>query len=70
MGRDELTTQCPCCGMQVKYDAEGGKQWFPFCSRRCRLIYLGKWFDEQHRISEPAEYRFPSQEGGPEESGA
>jgi endogenous inhibitor of DNA gyrase (YacG/DUF329 family) len=22
----------------------------PFCSERCRLIDLGAWFDEKHRI--------------------
>jgi len=33
-------------------------QWFdgafgPFCSKRCRLIDLGKWLGEQNKISEP-----------------
>jgi endogenous inhibitor of DNA gyrase (YacG/DUF329 family) len=25
----------------------------PFCSRRCRLIDLGKWLGGEHAISEP-----------------
>lgn len=25
----------------------------PFCSPRCRLLDLGKWLDEEHRISGP-----------------
>jgi uncharacterized protein len=25
----------------------------PFCSRRCRLIDLGKWLGEEHRIPGP-----------------
>jgi endogenous inhibitor of DNA gyrase (YacG/DUF329 family) len=25
----------------------------PFCSERCRLIDLGKWFNEDYRISTP-----------------
>jgi endogenous inhibitor of DNA gyrase (YacG/DUF329 family) len=25
----------------------------PFCSKRCRLIDLGKWLGEEHRVSEP-----------------
>jgi endogenous inhibitor of DNA gyrase (YacG/DUF329 family) len=29
-------------------------KWRPFCSERCRLIDLGEWLDETHRISEPA----------------
>ncbi|MCU7857439.1 MAG: DNA gyrase inhibitor YacG, partial [Candidatus Thiodiazotropha sp. (ex Lucinoma borealis)] len=28
-------------------------KWRPFCSERCRLIDLGDWLDESHRISEP-----------------
>jgi hypothetical protein len=24
---------------------------FPFCSRRCKLVDLGKWFDGGYRIS-------------------
>ena len=33
-------------------------QWFdgtfgPFCSKRCRLIDLGKWLGEENKISEP-----------------
>jgi len=23
----------------------------PFCSKRCRLLDLGQWLDEEHRIS-------------------
>jgi endogenous inhibitor of DNA gyrase (YacG/DUF329 family) len=25
----------------------------PFCSPRCRLIDLGKWFNEEYRVSDP-----------------
>jgi uncharacterized protein len=25
----------------------------PFCSKRCKLVDLGKWFNEEHAISEP-----------------
>ena len=40
--------ECPIC------KAEG--DWFagkygPFCSRRCKLVDLGKWFSEEHLIS-------------------
>ena len=42
--------RCPSC------KKEG--EWFegvygPFCSRRCKLIDLGKWFEEENCISEP-----------------
>ncbi len=25
----------------------------PFCCTRCKLVDLGKWFNEEHKISEP-----------------
>lgn len=33
-------------------------EWFetkygPFCSQRCKLLDLGKWFSEENAISEP-----------------
>jgi endogenous inhibitor of DNA gyrase (YacG/DUF329 family) len=30
-----------------------GRAYGPFCSRRCRLIDLGKWLGGEHVISEP-----------------
>lgn len=48
---------CPTCGKKVEWTAR--QRWRPFCSERCRLIDLGKWADEEHRIptaeSTPAE---------------
>jgi endogenous inhibitor of DNA gyrase (YacG/DUF329 family) len=41
---------CPACGK--KGDWFTGK-YGPFCSHRCRLIDLGKWFSGEHAISEP-----------------
>lgn len=28
---------------------------FPFCSKRCRTIDLGRWLGEEYRASSPAE---------------
>ena len=42
--------ECPVCGKPVARQAPG----FPFCSRRCRLVDLGKWFDEGYRVHRPA----------------
>ena len=39
---------CPTCGAKVKWNEN--QPWRPFCSERCRLIDLGKWADEEHRI--------------------
>lgn len=37
--------QCPIC--EKRFDAASLDDWpsFPFCSERCRLIDLGRWFD-------------------------
>jgi hypothetical protein len=41
---------CPTCGKPTSYFSEPVG---PFCSARCQLIDLGKWFGEEYRISEP-----------------
>ena len=40
--------KCPTCGKPVKW--ESTSKWRPFCSERCRLIDLGEWANESHRI--------------------
>lgn len=40
--------KCPTCGKPVKW--EPASKWRPFCSERCRLIDLGEWANESHRI--------------------
>ncbi|RME85236.1 MAG: DNA gyrase inhibitor YacG [Zetaproteobacteria bacterium] len=53
---DRLKFRCPKCGRPV----ERRTRWFPFCSRRCRLVDLGDWLSERYRIpGEPA----PADEG-------
>lgn len=42
--------QCPICGQENDYFAE---PLGPFCSRRCKLVDLGKWLGEEYRVSEP-----------------
>lgn len=42
--------KCPTCGKKG--------DWFsgpfgPFCSRRCKLVDLGKWLNEEYVVSEP-----------------
>ena len=45
--------RCPTCGKPVNYRLRRDNPSFPFCSDRCKLIDLGKWLDEEHRIVEP-----------------
>lgn len=61
--------RCPTCRRPV--DPSDANPWRPFCSERCRLIDLGEWVSEGHRIpGEPAgpaeEPDTPDQEGSPE----
>lgn len=42
--------KCPTCKKQGDWLAGN---WGPFCSERCRLVDLGKWLGEEHRIAEP-----------------
>ncbi|MEN8169484.1 MAG: DNA gyrase inhibitor YacG [Pseudomonadota bacterium] len=41
--------KCPTCKKPVEWSESS--QWRPFCSERCRLIDLGEWADEGHRIA-------------------
>jgi len=42
--------KCPACNK--KFDSVEINDSFPFCSERCRLIDLGDWLTENHKISE------------------
>ena len=42
--------KCPACKREGDwFDAPFAS----FCSRRCKLVDLGKWFSEENLISEP-----------------
>ena len=46
--------KCPTCGRPVEWSEQSAHR--PFCSERCRLIDLGAWLTEQHKIpDEPGE---------------
>lgn len=55
-----MTTRvvCPTCGESVEWSERSPFR--PFCSERCRLIDLGAWVDEQHRIPGEAMPQDPS----------
>ena len=49
-----IEVPCPRCKATiVAHEDVPLPRAFPFCSERCRLLDLGKWFDEEHRISRP-----------------
>ncbi len=41
--------QCPQCSADVAWQEE--QKWRPFCSERCKLIDLGEWASEGHKIA-------------------
>jgi uncharacterized protein len=43
-----ITAKCPTCGTPVTWEKKS--LWRPFCSDRCKLIDLGDWLEENHRI--------------------
>jgi uncharacterized protein len=45
-----VTVKCPTCRKSGDWFAA---KFGPFCSQRCRLVDLGKWFAEEHTIASP-----------------
>ncbi len=43
--------ECPICAKAVDRESET----YPFCSSRCRLVDLGKWFGGEYRLDRPLE---------------
>jgi uncharacterized protein len=51
---------CPRCGTAVRWQASATFR--PFCSERCKLIDLGAWASESHRIPGEAQPTFDTEE--------
>lgn len=45
-----LYVTCPTCQKRTPWE---DNTWRPFCSERCKLIDLGDWANENHRIPGP-----------------
>jgi uncharacterized protein len=45
------TMSCPTCKKKLVFERVAELPYFPFCSERCRLIDLGKWANEEYRVS-------------------
>ncbi|MFT4692814.1 MAG: DNA gyrase inhibitor YacG [Verrucomicrobiia bacterium] len=48
--RNNPELNCPQCKQRGRWFAA---EWGPFCSERCKMVDLGKWLDEDHKIAEP-----------------
>lgn len=52
MNHDRPTSfrpRCPSCDRMV--DPQESHDFLPFCSQRCRIIDLGRWLNEEHRLT-------------------
>ena len=43
------THACPVCKQPAESERARNAYW-PFCSRRCKTVDLGRWLDEGYRI--------------------
>jgi endogenous inhibitor of DNA gyrase (YacG/DUF329 family) len=48
------TYECPTCLKITTVESNTDAPYRPFCSRRCKLVDLGRWFDGTFSVSEPA----------------
>jgi hypothetical protein len=46
--KKDLVVSCPTCKKSVAWN--DSFPFRPFCSERCKLIDLGEWADESHKI--------------------
>ena len=44
----KITLACPTCKQNVEWSDDFPER--PFCSKRCKLIDLGEWASETHKI--------------------
>ena len=51
---DVIIVNCPTCAKEVIWDELS--PWRPFCSKRCQLIDLGEWANEEKRIASEGEF--------------
>ena len=48
---ERLATRCPTCDVEVRTPrGSGSVSHFPFCSARCRMADLDRWFTEEYRV--------------------
>ena len=52
MAKDQ-SARCVQCGKKIVFSNENKDLW-PFCSKRCKMIDLGKWLGEKYVVQEPA----------------
>ena len=52
---DPKVIDCPVCSREVFFNHFTDAPYFPFCSRQCKLVDLGRWFNEEYSIDRDLE---------------
>ena len=55
-----MKVKCPTCEKETQWSENNPDR--PFCSERCKLIDLGDWAEENHKISQPMQSAEPMSE--------
>ncbi len=58
-----IRVRCPICDRVMQGQTTAEWPHFPFCCRRCRLIDLGRWLDEDYHIAPETEGEVPAGHG-------
>lgn len=45
-----IQVSCPICQTRMTAESIQELPYFPFCSKRCKLIDLGRWMDGTYRL--------------------
>lgn len=53
LASDPPPSTCAVCGRELGPRAVTESVLYPFCSKRCKLVDLGRWFDGEYRVDEP-----------------
>jgi endogenous inhibitor of DNA gyrase (YacG/DUF329 family) len=49
------TFECPICKKAITVAHKKDAPYRPFCSRRCKMVDLGRWLNGTYTIAEPLE---------------
>lgn len=52
---------CSYCKKDILYKCIKDIPTFPFCSKKCKLIDLGLWFNEEYKIENPSKSQIDDQ---------
>jgi uncharacterized protein len=66
-----MKKRCPICGKPVSEHPETKNRtahigFFPFCSERCKLVDLNRWFKSEYVIFSPLQQQKKDDEDNPE----